>query len=110
MAGSVVLGASATINSLTGANIYAINCLLPTGIALYVIAGGLRSTFCADYVRVFHYIALRGASSPQVHTVIIFVLILMFMLQVFSIADCLAGAHRAALRTLRRRFSAHQVP
>lgn len=43
--GSLVLGASATISTLTGANIYACNFLIPLGIAVYVVAGGLRATF-----------------------------------------------------------------
>lgn len=34
--GSLVLGCSATINALTGANIIATNFLLPIGIAVYV--------------------------------------------------------------------------
>ena len=43
--GALILGASASINSLTGANIIACNFLLPAGIAIYVVAGGLRATF-----------------------------------------------------------------
>lgn len=57
--GSLVLGASATINALTTANVYACNFLLPLGIAVYVIAGGLRATFLVDYL----------------HTVILFVVL-----------------------------------
>lgn len=41
--GSLILGASATISSLTGANIIACNFLLPIGIAAYVLLGGLRA-------------------------------------------------------------------
>lgn len=43
VSGSLVLGASATINALTGMNTYACNFLLPLGIAVYVIVGGLRA-------------------------------------------------------------------
>ena len=46
--GSLVLGASATINALTDANLVACNFLLPIGIAVYVVAGGLRATFLVD--------------------------------------------------------------
>lgn len=48
--GSLVLGASATINALTSANIYACNFLLPIGIAVYVVAGGLRATFLGELI------------------------------------------------------------
>lgn len=51
------------INALTGANTYACNFLIPVGIAVYVITGGLRATFMSDYV----------------HTVIIFICIYAFM-------------------------------
>ncbi|WWC68262.1 uncharacterized protein I206_102185 [Kwoniella pini CBS 10737] len=68
VAGSLVLGASATINALTGASIEACNFLLPIGIAIYVIAGGLRATFICDFT----------------HTVILFVIIYMFMFSAYA--------------------------
>jgi Na+/proline symporter len=46
--GSLILGASATIEALTGANLVACNFLLPIGIAVYVVAGGLRATFLGE--------------------------------------------------------------
>jgi Na+/proline symporter len=51
--GSLILGASATINALTGANIVACNFLLPIGISTYVLLGGLRATFLVDYLHTF---------------------------------------------------------
>jgi len=45
--GSLILGASATFNAMTGANIIACNFLLPLGIAIYVsgpLSGCLRGT------------------------------------------------------------------
>lgn len=48
--GSLVLGCASTINALTGANIIACNFLLPLGIAVYVLLGGLRATFLVDYL------------------------------------------------------------
>ncbi|WRT64468.1 uncharacterized protein IL334_001400 [Kwoniella shivajii] len=68
VSGSLVLGASATINALTGASIEACNFLLPIGIAIYVIAGGLRATFICDFT----------------HTVILFVIIYMFMFSAYA--------------------------
>ncbi|WWD21775.1 hypothetical protein CI109_106262 [Kwoniella shandongensis] len=68
VSGSLILGASATINALTGANIEACNFLLPIGIAIYVIAGGLRATFICDFT----------------HTVILFVIIYMFMFSAYA--------------------------
>ena len=61
--GSLVLGASATIEALTGANIYACIMLLPVGIAVYVLAGGLRATFLVDFL----------------HTAILFVILYIFV-------------------------------
>lgn len=73
--GSLILGASATINALTGMDIYACNFLLPIGIAVYVIAGGLRATFIVDYT----------------HTVIIFVIIYIFMFKAYGTSDLIGS-------------------
>lgn len=62
--GSLVLGASATIQTLTGANQTACNFLLPIGIAVYVIAGGLRATFIVDYVHTVRLSLLFPSLSP----------------------------------------------
>ena len=52
---NMVLGASATIASLTGMNIIAALWLLPIGVVLYTLSGGLKATFLADF---FHTVAL----------------------------------------------------
>ncbi|GAA6040980.1 hypothetical protein JCM8097_000521 [Rhodosporidiobolus ruineniae] len=75
VAGSLVLGASATIEALTGANIIACNFLLPLGIAVYVVAGGLRATFIVDYV----------------HTLILFVIILIFGFTIYGTSDMIGS-------------------
>ncbi|WWD03414.1 hypothetical protein V865_001466 [Kwoniella europaea PYCC6329] len=75
VAGSLVLGASATINALTGASIEACNFLLPIGIAIYVIAGGLRATFICDFT----------------HTVILFVIIYLFMFSAYATSPALGS-------------------
>ncbi|GIK06309.1 hypothetical protein Aspvir_001956 [Aspergillus viridinutans] len=56
----LVLGGAQVVSALTGMNVYAATFLIPAVVAAYVIAGGLRSTFIADYT----------------HTVILFVAIL----------------------------------
>ncbi|KAK8847691.1 hypothetical protein IAR55_005550 [Kwoniella newhampshirensis] len=78
VSGSLVLGASATISALTGANIEACNFLLPIGIAIYVIAGGLRATFICDFT----------------HTVILFVIIYMFMFSAYATSPQLGSISR----------------
>ncbi|GAA5836147.1 hypothetical protein JCM11251_007381 [Rhodosporidiobolus azoricus] len=69
--GSLVLGASASFSTLTGANIYACNFLLPLGIAAYVVAGGLRATFLVDYM----------------HTLILFVVLYLFIFTIYGTSD-----------------------
>lgn len=58
----LVLGGAQVVEALSGMNVYAANWLIPLVVAAYVIVGGLRSTFIADYV----------------HTVILFLVILIF--------------------------------
>lgn len=58
----LVLGGSQVVGALSGVNVYGACFLIPLVVAAYVIAGGLRSTFIADYA----------------HTVILFVAILTF--------------------------------
>ncbi|KIK64951.1 hypothetical protein GYMLUDRAFT_980164 [Collybiopsis luxurians FD-317 M1] len=57
--GSLLLGGSATVTALTGMNTDAACMLLPIGIAVYVVVGGLRATFIVDWS----------------HTVILFIII-----------------------------------
>lgn len=54
------------MNALTGMNTIAACFLLPIGIAVYVVFGGLRATFICDYA----------------HTMILFVIIYIFVAQV----------------------------
>ncbi len=46
----LVLGGAAVINSLTGVNIILAAFLIPAGIILYTIFGGLKATFFAEYL------------------------------------------------------------
>ena len=46
----LVLGGAAAVNSLTGVNLYVAAFLIPIGIVIYTIIGGLKATFIADYI------------------------------------------------------------
>ncbi|BGP28438.1 hypothetical protein JCM10296v2_000170 [Rhodotorula toruloides] len=83
--GSLVLGASATINALTGANIIATNFLLPLGIAVYVVTGGLRATFIVNFL----------------HTVILFVILYIFLFSIYGTSD-VAGSPGAMYDLLKK--------
>ncbi|PRQ77123.1 hypothetical protein AAT19DRAFT_12541, partial [Rhodotorula toruloides] len=69
--GSLVLSASSTINTLTGANIIATNFLLPLVIAIYVVARGLPATFIVNFL----------------HTAIIFVVLYIFLFSIYGTSD-----------------------
>ncbi|GAW00391.1 Na+/solute symporter [Lentinula edodes] len=66
--GSLLLGGSATVTALTGMNTDAACMLLPIGIAVYVLVGGLRATFICDWS----------------HTVILFVIIYIFVFKTYG--------------------------
>lgn len=67
----LVLGGSQVVGALTGMSVYAACFLIPLVVAAYVIAGGLRSTFIADYV----------------HTVILFIAIFVFGFLMYATSD-----------------------
>ena len=56
------------MTALTGANVYACNVLIPLGVVVYVVLGGLRATFLSDYT----------------HTVVLMLIILYFSLTAFA--------------------------
>lgn len=64
----LVLGGSQVIGALSGVNVYGACFLIPLVVAAYVIAGGLRSTFIADYA----------------HTVILFAAIFTFGFSMYA--------------------------
>ncbi|RLL93482.1 hypothetical protein CFD26_102212 [Aspergillus turcosus] len=74
----LVLGGAQVVAALTGMNVYAATFLIPAVVAAYVIAGGLRSTFIADYT----------------HTVILFVAILVFGFLVAASSDLIGSPGR----------------
>ncbi|KAF2736610.1 solute symporter family transporter [Polyplosphaeria fusca] len=71
----LLLGGSAVVTSLTGMNVYAAIFLIPTGVCLYVILGGLRATFLCDYS----------------HTMILMIIILYFMFHAYTTSDLIGS-------------------
>ena len=67
----LVVGGAATVNALTGMDINAACMLLPIGIAVYVIFGGLRATFVCDWS----------------HTIILFVIIFHVLVEQFIFSN-----------------------
>lgn len=64
----LVLGGAQVVGALSGVNVYGACFLIPLVVAAYVIVGGLRSTFIADYA----------------HTVILFVTIMVFGFSLYA--------------------------
>ncbi|KAL0931489.1 urea active [Colletotrichum truncatum] len=50
---NMILGASAAISFLTGIHIMAFTFLLPLGVILYTLVGGIKATFLTDYIHTF---------------------------------------------------------
>ncbi|KAI0321050.1 Na+/solute symporter [Amylostereum chailletii] len=78
VSGSLLLGGAATVNALTGMDINAACMLLPIGIAVYVVFGGLRATFICDWS----------------HTIILFVIIFIFLFKTYVTAPELGSIDR----------------
>jgi urea-proton symporter len=49
VASQLLLGGSAVVTALTGMNVYAAIFLIPLGVCLYVVLGGLRATFLCKF-------------------------------------------------------------
>ena len=73
--GMLLLGGAAVVNGLTGMDITIAAFLIPVGVMIYTLVGGLKATFVADYM----------------HTVIIFTVILTFVSMVFFISPITGG-------------------
>ncbi|MDA7997894.1 MAG: sodium:solute symporter family protein, partial [Nitrosopumilus sp.] len=71
----LLLGGSAVVNGLTGMDISLAAFLIPLGVMIYTLVGGLKATFVADYM----------------HTIIIFVVILTFVAAVYVNSDLTGG-------------------
>lgn len=72
---SILVGAAATIQSITGTNTYASLFLLPLAVAAYTLRGGLRSTILADYL----------------HTVVIFIILFVFWFRAYTTSDLIGS-------------------
>ncbi|GMQ03932.1 hypothetical protein CsSME_00049537 [Camellia sinensis var. sinensis] len=64
----LLLGGSAVVNALTGVNIYAASFLIPLGVIVYTLVGGLKATFLASYI----------------HSVIVHVVLVVFVYLVYT--------------------------
>ncbi|KAI0929435.1 hypothetical protein AcV7_005287 [Taiwanofungus camphoratus] len=64
----LILGGSATVTSLTGMNTLAACFLIPVGVAIYVVVGGMRATLLCDYT----------------HTTVLFAIIFVFVFTVYA--------------------------
>ncbi|GLB43097.1 putative sodium solute symporter (SSF) (TC 2.A.21) family protein [Lyophyllum shimeji] len=64
----LILGGSATVTDLTGMSTIAAMFLIPLGVAIYVVAGGMRATLLCDYT----------------HTTVLFAIILTFVFTVYA--------------------------
>ncbi|HJT47429.1 MAG TPA: sodium:solute symporter family protein [Nitrososphaeraceae archaeon] len=71
----LLLGGAAVVNGLTGMNISIAAFLIPIGVMIYTLVGGLKATFVADYL----------------HTIIIFITILTFVSIVYFISPVTGG-------------------
>jgi SSS family transporter len=64
----LILGGSATVTDLTGMSTIAACFLIPLGVAIYVVVGGMRATLLCDYT----------------HTTVLFSIILTFIFTVYA--------------------------
>ncbi|CAI0441936.1 unnamed protein product [Linum tenue] len=71
----LLLGGSAVVNALTGVNIYAASFLIPLGVIVYTLAGGLKATFLASYI----------------HSVIVHVALVIFVYLVYTASSQLGS-------------------
>uniref|UniRef100_A0A7S0R9W6 Urea-proton symporter DUR3 n=1 Tax=Pyramimonas obovata TaxID=1411642 RepID=A0A7S0R9W6_9CHLO len=74
----LVLGGAATVNALTGMDIEAASFLIPMGVILYTMAGGLKATFLASYF----------------HTAVIFGVLCLMVFIVYAGSDDLGSADK----------------
>eukprot|EP00960_Hanusia_phi_P044496 756670-Hanusia_phi.AAC.12 len=64
----LILGGAATVEALTGVNVYAASFLIPIPVCVYTAFGGLKGTYYASFT----------------HTVIIFIALLIFMWKIYA--------------------------
>jgi len=74
----LILGGSATVTDLTGMNTVAACFLIPLGVSVYVLAGGMRASLIADYS----------------HTVVLYAILLAFAFTVYATSPILGSPAR----------------
>ncbi|KAF8733477.1 hypothetical protein AX14_003791 [Amanita brunnescens Koide BX004] len=89
----LILGGAATVTDLTGMSTIAACFLIPAGVAIYVVVGGMRSTLLCDYT----------------HTTVLFAIILVFVFTVYATSPKI-GSPFAMYRLLQERAAANPVP
>lgn len=72
---SVLVGAAAAIQSITGVNTYASLFLLPLAVTAYTLRGGLRSTILADFL----------------HTIVIFAVLFALFFKAYATSDLIGS-------------------
>lgn len=73
----LILGGSATVTSLTGMNTIAACFLIPLGVSIYVMVGGMRATLLCDYT----------------HTSVLFAIIFVFVYTVYATSSKIGSFH-----------------
>jgi hypothetical protein len=74
----LILGGSATVHDLTGANTVAVCFLIPLGVSIYVLAGGMRASLIADYS----------------HSLVLYAILLAFSFSVYATSPILGSPAR----------------
>ncbi|KAK7062641.1 hypothetical protein VNI00_000129 [Paramarasmius palmivorus] len=74
----LILGGSATVTDLTGMSTIAACFLIPLGVAIYVVVGGMRSTLLCDYT----------------HTAVLFAIIFVFVFTVYATSPKIGSPHK----------------
>ncbi|KAF8934407.1 urea active transporter [Dissophora ornata] len=88
----LLLGGSAVVSALTGMNTIAACFLLPLGVIIYTLFGGLKATFIADYS----------------HTVVIMIIVLLFSFTAYATSD-LIGSPGKMYELLQQAAALHPV-
>lgn len=89
----LLTGGSAVVKDLTGMNVAAACLLLPLGVILYTLFGGIKATFITDYL----------------HTIVLLVIILVFAFTTYANHDVLGSPSRVYDLLMERALS-HPVP
>lgn len=71
----LILGGSATVTDLTGMNTIAACFLIPLGVSIYVLTGGMRATLVADYS----------------HTLVLYCILISFALVAYASSDIIGS-------------------